>query len=132
METKRNRKRYDLEYKKRIVAEYLAGKVTAQQIAKREGLHFGQIYHWKSQLENHARHERVEAIQADDPKVTFEQARRIQELEEELADYQKKNAQLTLINDLLKKLQPGYQPEKKSSGYIETKRSLDRSKRRQK
>lgn len=132
METKKNRKKYDLEYKRRIVAEYLAGDLTAQQIAEREGLHFGQIYHWKSQLENRARHERIESIQTDDPKVTLEQARRIQELEEELEDYQKKVAHLTLINDLLKKLQPSSQSERKSSGYIETKRSLAQSKRRPK
>lgn len=130
METKRNRKKYDVEYKRRIVAEYLAGDKTAQEIAEREGLHFGQIYRWRVQLENRSRHERIEAIQTDDPKVTLDQARRILELEEELGDYQKKVAQLTLENDLLKKLQPSFQSAKKSSGYIETKRSLDRSKRR--
>jgi transposase-like protein len=132
METKRNRKKYDLEYKRRIVAEYLAGEKTAQEIAEREGLHFGQIYRWRVQLENRARHERIESIQADDPKVTLEQARRILELEEELEDYQKKVAQLTLENDLLKKLQPSYQSAKRSSGYIETKRSLGQSRRRPK
>lgn len=132
METKKNRKRHDTEYKRRIVQEYLAGELTAQQIADREGLHFGQIYRWRTQLENHTRRDRLEEIQVENPQATLEQARRIQELEEELGDYQKKVAQLMLENDLLKKLQPSYLSGKKSSGYIEIKRSLAPSKRRPK
>jgi transposase-like protein len=132
METKNNRKKYDVEYKRRIVAEYLSGDKTAHEIAAREGLHFGQIYRWRVQLENRARHERIEAIQTDDPQVTLEQARRILELEEELEDYRRKVAEQSMMIDLLKKLQPSCPSEKRSSGYIETKRSLDRSKRRPK
>ena len=117
METKNNRKRHDIEYKRKIVGEYLAGELTAQQIAEREGLHFGQIYRWRVQLENRARRDRLETIQSDNPQATIEQARRILELEEELEDYQKKVAQLTLENDLLKKLQPSSQFGKKSTPF---------------
>ena len=52
--------------------------------------------------------------------------------EEELEAYKVKVAELTLHIDLLKKLQPNYQSEKRSSGYAETKRKLVRSKGRAK
>jgi|688.fasta_scaffold365693_1 transposase-like protein len=132
METKKNRKKYDLAYKRKVVQEYLEGKLTAQQIADREGLIPGQIYNWRVQVENRARHERLEAIQIENPETTLEQAKRIQELEEELADYRQKVADQSMMIDLLKKLQPGSPYVKKLSGYAEIKSSLGRSKRRPK
>ena len=132
MEKRQIRKKYDLEYKRKIVQEYLEGKLTAQQLAKREGLVTGQIYTWRVQVENRARHERVEEIQTENPQSTLEQARRIQELEEELADYRQKVADQSMIIDLLKKIQPGSPYVKKLSGYAETKSTLGRSKRRPK
>lgn len=132
MEKRRKRKQYDLEYKRKIVEEFLSGSSSAQEIADREDISTGQIYKWRIQLENRARSARIDEIQADNPQLTFEQARRIRELEEELEDYQKKVAQLTLENDLLKKLQPNSPYAKKSSGYIEIKNTLARSKRRAK
>ena len=132
METKKNRKKYDLDYKHKIVREYLEGKLTAHQIAEREGLVPGQIYNWRVQVENRARHERVEAIQAEHPQSTLEQAKRIQELEEELEDYRQKVADQSMMIDLLKKLQPGSPYAKRLSGYAEIKGSLVRSKRRPK
>ena len=132
METKTNRKKYDLEYKRKIVQEYLDGQLTAQQIAEREGLIPGQIYNWRVQVENRTRHERVEAIQVENPQTTLEQAKRIQELEEELEDYRQKVADQSMTIDLLKKLQPGSPYVKKLSGYAEIKGTLGRSKRRPK
>ena len=132
MEKRQIRKKYDLEYKRKIVQEYLEGKLTAQQLAKREGLVTGQIYTWRVQVENRARHERVEEIQTENPQSTLEQARRIQELEEELADYRQKVADQSIRIDLLKKIQPGSPSVKKLSGYAETKSTLGRSKRRPK
>jgi transposase-like protein len=132
MEKKKTRRQYDIEYKRKVVQEYLEGKLTAKQIAEREGLEVGQIYHWRIQVENRARHERVEAIQAESPQSTLEQARKIQELEEELEDYRQKVADQSMIIDLLKKIQPGSPYVKKLSGYAETKSTLGRSKRRPK
>jgi transposase-like protein len=120
--TKRSRKHYDFEYKKRIVQEFLTGR-SANEIAEAEGLVSAQIYKWKSQLENRKRLERIEEIQAEEG-VSLEQARKIRELEEELAAAKEKIADLTMVNDLLKKIQPSSRSEKRSSGYIETKRSL--------
>ncbi len=120
-----SRRRYDLEYKRRIVQEYLVGGRSAADIAQEEGLVPGQIYRWKTQLENRQREERIEEIESEQG-CSPAQARRIREMEDELEAYQKKVAQLTLENDLLKKLHPSLASEKRSSGYIETKRRLDR------
>ena len=81
------------------------------------------------QLDQRARSERIEAI-AEDEGVSLEQARRIRELEEELSETQKKLAQTVLENDLLKKLQPDSPFARRSSGYIETKQLLARSRGR--
>ena len=130
MSTK-SRKNYDLDYKRRIVQEYLRGEITAKALAEREGIERGQIYNWKTQLEERAKYARIEEI-ADTEGVSLDQARQIRELEEELEASQKKIAQLVLENDLLKKIQPSSAFARKSSGYIETKQLLDRSKGRRK
>lgn len=64
--------------------------------------------------------------------MSIDQARRIRELEEELAATQQKLAQTVLENDLLKKLQPNSPFASVSSGYVDTKRLLARSKGRAK
>lgn len=128
---KKSRATYDLEYKRRIVEEYLSGSLSAQVLADREGLDRGQIYKWRVQLDQRARQERVEEL-AGDEGMPFEQARRIRELEEELAATQEKLAQTVVENELLKKLQPNSPFVKKSSGYIETKQLLARSRGRAK
>lgn len=128
---KKSRQQYDLDYKRRIVAEYLSGTTAAEVIAQREGLVRGQIYKWRVQLERRHRMERIEQI-ADTEGVSVEQARRIRELEEELAATREKLAQTVLEGDLLKKLQPSSPFARRSSGYIETKQLLARSKGRAK
>jgi transposase-like protein len=122
---KKDRQQYDLDYKRRIVAEYLAGTTSAEDLAKREGLVRGQIYKWRVQLERRDRMARIETI-AETEGVSLEQARRIRELEEELAATREKLAQTMLEVDLLKKLQPSSPFARRSSGYIETKQLLAR------
>jgi transposase-like protein len=122
---KKSRQQYDLDYKRRIVAEYLAGTTSAEDLAKREGLIRDQIYKWRVQLERRDRMARIETI-AETEGVSLEQARRIRELEEELAATREKLAQTVLENDLLKKLQPNSPFARRSSGYIETKQLLAR------
>jgi transposase-like protein len=126
---KKQRQYHDLDYKRRMVAEYLNGNISADDLAKREGLIRGQIYKWRSQLDQRQRLERVEVI-ADTEGVTLEQARRIRDLEEELLATQQKLAQTVLENELLKKLQPNSPYASGSSGYIDMKRQLARSKGR--
>jgi len=126
---KKQRQHYELDYKRRIVQEYLAGVIPAQELARREGLERGQIYKWRVQLERRDRLSRIETI-AETDGVSLEQARRIRELEEELAATQQKLAQTLLECDLLKKLQPSSPFASASSGYIDTKRMLARSRGR--
>jgi transposase-like protein len=128
---KKQRHHYELDYKRRIVQEYLAGVIPAQELARREGLERGQIYKWRVQLERRDRLSRIETI-AETEGVSVEQARRIRELEEELAATQQRLAQTLLECDLLKKLQPNSPFANASSGYIDTKRLLVRSRGRAK
>jgi transposase-like protein len=128
---KKARTNYDLDFKRRVIAEYLPGAISAQVLADREGLDRGQIYKWRVQFDQRAQNERIEAI-AEDEGMPLEQARRIRELEEELAATQEKLAQMVLENELLKKLQPNSPLAKRSSGYIETKQLLARSRGRAK
>ena len=130
----KSRQSYDLEFKRRVVQEYISGKGSAQEIANREGLIPGQIYRWRVQLDEQAKVERVEQIQTQDPGLTIEQARRIRELEEELLATQKKMAQLAVENECLgefiKKTFPSSPYAKKSSSFIEVSSALARSKGR--
>ena len=128
---KKQRHQYELDYKRRIVQEYLAGVIPAQELARREGLERGQIYKWRVQLERRDRLSRIETL-AETEGVSVEQARRIRELEEELAATQQRLAQTLLECDLLKKLQPNSPFASASSGYIDTKRLLVRSRGRAK
>jgi transposase-like protein len=128
---KKQRHHYELDYKRRIVQEYLAGVIPAQELARREGLERGQIYKWRVQLERRDRLSRIETL-AETEGVSVEQARRIRELEEELAATQQRLAQTLLECDLLKKLQPNSPFASASSGYIDTKRLLVRSRGRAK
>ena len=128
---KKRRHHYELDYKRRIVQEYLAGVIPAQELARREGLERGQIYKWRVQLERRDRLSRIETM-AETEGVSVEQARRIRELEEELAATQQRLAQTLLECDLLKKLQPNSPFASASSGYIDTKRLLVRSRGRAK
>jgi len=128
---KKQRHHYELDYKRRIVQEYLAGVIPSQELARREGLERGQIYKWRVQLERRDRLSRIETL-AETEGVSVEQARRIRELEEELAATQQRLAQTLLECDLLKKLQPNSPFASDSSGYIDTKRLLVRSRGRAK
>lgn len=127
----KSRRRFDLEFKRRIVQEYLSGSRSAREIAEAEGLEIGQIYNWKTQLENKAKVDRIEEIQSTEG-VSFEQARKIRELEEELEAAKLKIADQTMVIDLLKKLHPNLASEKRSNGYVAMRRQLDPGKGRSK
>jgi transposase-like protein len=132
---KKPNKQYDLEYKRRIVQEYLQGGIKSAALAEREGIERGQIYKWKIQLDNLDRAGRIEEI-ADTQGVSVEQARRIRELEEELEATQKKLAKQVVYNELLeelvKKTDPNSAYARRSSSYADIKLALARSKGRAK
>ena len=133
--SKRPKKHYDTEYKRRIVQEYLQGGIRSADLAEREGIERGQIYKWKIQLDHQDRAGRIEEI-ADEQGVSLEQARRIRELEEELEATQKKLAKQVVYNELLeelvKKTNPNSAYAKRSSSYADIKLALARSKGRAK
>jgi hypothetical protein len=81
---KKPRQHHDLDYKRRSVTEYLAGTISADERAKREGRVRGQIYKGRAQLERRARMRRIETL-AEIEGVSIGQARKIRELEEALA-----------------------------------------------
>ena len=77
---KKQRKQDDLDYKRRIVQEYLAGATDVSVIAQRAGPERDQIDKWRVQVECRDRISRIEQI-ADTEDVSVGQARRISELE---------------------------------------------------
>ena len=133
--SKKSRQSDDLDYKKRVVQEYLRGEISTNALAEREGLERGQIYRWKVQLGERERDARIEYI-ADAEEVTLDQARQIRELEEKLESTQKKLAQLAVENELLgelvKKTDPSSPYARRSSSYADIKIALVRSKGRAK
>jgi len=130
MSEKKNRRKFPLEYKRRLVEEYLSGQSSAHEIAEREDIATGFIYRWKTQLEEQEKMERIGELESSGSSP--DDARRIREMEEELEAYKAKVAEQSLHIDLLKKLHPSFQSERKSSGFAEMKKKLVQSKRRAK
>lgn len=124
MSQKKSRRSYPLEYKQKLVDEYVSGAANAQEIAEREGILPGQVYRWKTQLEERAKLERVDELERDG--MSPAEARRFREMEEELEAYKAKVAEQAIWIDLLKKLHPNSPSERKSSGYSELKRQVER------
>jgi transposase-like protein len=131
---KKPKKHYDLDYKRRIVQEFLAGNIKSAALAEREGIERGQIYKWKTQLDNLARRERIAELVEDG--TSMDQARRIRELEEQLQATQKKLAQEVvereLLEELVKKTDPNSAFARRSSSFIDIKNALARSRGRSK
>lgn len=131
---KKSKQHYDLEYKRRIVQEFLQGGIKAGALAEREGVERAQIYKWKAQLDNLARRERVDEL--IDGGASVDQARRIRELEEQLEATQKKLAQSVvekeLLEELVKKTDPSSPFARRSSSFVDIKHALARSKGRSK
>lgn len=125
---RRQRRTFTPEQRKKAVDEFISGSKTAIQIAGELGVDPTHIYRWKVSLEEKAKGLRIESLEAEghDPLA----ARKILKLEEELEEYKKKVGELTLINDLLKKLpQRSSQPESELSGLIETMKSSARKRK---
>lgn len=118
------------EQKLRAIEEYKSGIKSAKQIAAEFGTSNNNLIHaWKYELEEKAKGERVDELQNSG--YSSEAAKKILDLELELAEYQKKLAEQVLINDLLKKLrmQPNFQPEKNVNGLTDIIKSLNQKKK---
>ena len=108
---------------------YVTGKRSVVNIAEELNVATGLIYKWKSGFELKAKKGRVADL--TEAGATRAMAIKIQQQEEEIAAYQKKVAELTIINDLLKKLQTpsSYQSESELSGLIDTIKQSGRKQR---
>lgn len=118
------------EIKRQAVGDYVSGRKTATELSAELGIAQGLIYKWKVSLDENTREGRIGELesQGHDP----ESARCIRKLEEEVAEYQKKVGEQTVIIDLLKKLRnlPISQRESELSGLIGTMRPSGRRKGR--
>ena len=123
------RRKFSEEDKRRAVEEYVTGKRSVVNIAEELNVATGLIYKWKSDFELKAKKGRVADL--TEAGATRAMAIKIQQQEEEIAAYQKKVAELTIINDLLKKLQTpsSYQSESELSGLIDTIKQSGRKQR---
>jgi transposase-like protein len=118
MSQKTPRRKFTEEQKRKAVNEYLSGTKSAMEVAGELTVDVGLIYRWKAEFEQIAKNQKIEELTAAG--ATRAMAIKIQQQEEEIAAYQKKVAELTLINDLLKKLQTSKSspPESELSGWI--------------
>lgn len=129
MSKKDPRRKFSIEEKQRAVNQYLSGAKSAAEVANQLQIAVGLLYRWKSEFELQAKNQRIDDLTAEG--ATRAMAMKIQSQEEEIAAYQKKIAELTVINDLLKKLQPSKtsQFESELSGWIAiSKRSAPKQK----
>jgi transposase-like protein len=126
----RSRRTFSEAVKRRAVEEYVSGRKSAAQIAAEHGIAPGRIYKWKAQLEETARGERIEAL--TESGLNPEQARRFQQLEDELAVYRRKVGEQAVMSDLLKKLRgmPSSVPESELTGLIAITKSAARKRGR--
>lgn len=126
---RKKKKFYTEEIKRQAVQDYVSGKKSAEEVARELDASPGLIYKWRVAFDEAAKGQRVAEFEQQG--FTPEVARLLQQKDEEIALYQKKLAQQVLINDLLKKLQPGWssQPESELSGLIATGKKLDQKKK---
>ena len=127
--SKRSKRNFSLDVKKQAVDDFVTGRKPAQEIANKLDITTAMLYKWRTWLDERDKGARLSELelQGHDPG----QAKRIIELEDEVATYQKKVAELTVINDLLKKLQTpkSLAPESELTGLIATTKKLDRKRR---
>ena len=118
--TQKTRKKYPEEVKAKAVADYLSGAKTAKQIAQELDLEVHVIYAWRAAADDKNRNQGLLGLQLEG--FSPEAAELITRKNEEIEVYQKKVAELSVMVDLLKKLQTSgpYQRESELSGLIAT------------
>lgn len=128
--SKKPRRKFSWEFKKKLIEDYYGGKITTAQLASKHDLHVNEIYKWKYELEGRRKKERQVELKQEGRSP--EDIRRIMQLEEELSEYKKKVGELSFENDLLKKLHPSLQQAKSISGLEKIRKELGLSKGRAK
>lgn len=117
---RKDRRYFSEAEKQQAVAEYTSGRKTVTEIAQELGIAPGLIYKWKVWVDERAKGHRIDEL--EDSGHSAASARKIQELEAELAEYQKKVGEQAVMIDLLKKhrLQPSSVSGSALSGLIAT------------
>lgn len=128
--TRKPRKTFSKEEKKKAVEDYVSGKRSAQQVADDLSVDVHYIYRWKIQFDEELKGLRIEELEKQG--ISREAAKKISQMEDEISEYQKKVAEQSIIIDLLKKIQSSTSlaPESELSGLIATTKKLDRKKGR--
>ncbi len=121
------RRKFSDEIKRQAVDDYVSDRKTVTEIAAELQINENMIYRWRANLEAEASGARVDELVSEGNSV--QQARRIQQLEATVAEYQKKLGEMALIQDLLKKRlhSTSSQQWNELTGLIET---LERSARK--
>lgn len=128
--TAKNRKKFSYEVKRKAVEDYISGVKTAEQIAIELQTSPQAIYNWKTAFTEENKGIRIEELIVEGNSEAS--IKRIMQMEDEIAEYQKKVAEQALIIDLLKKLraQGNLPPESELNGLIEmVKKSVPKRKR---
>ena len=130
MKQRRPRRSFSTEDKQRAVDDYTSGRKTAEEVAKEFNVTSQMIYKWRVQLEEAGRGARVAELEALGHNPM--DARRIQQMEDELAEYRAKVAEQAIIIDLLKKLQTSTPSQRESelTGLIATFKKSAQNKKR--
>lgn len=117
---RKKRRKFSKEIKRAAVEDYRTGAKSAQTIASELDVEVKVIYRWKTAFEESAKGNKIEEFV--DNGMSPDMAKRMLLLETEVEMYQKKLAEVTIINDLLKKLlsQGPLPPESELSGLIAT------------
>ena len=128
----KNRRKYSPEFKRKVVDDFVSGRKTAPQLAAEHGVDSAQVYQWKSQLKAQDRSDHLDELV--DSGMSPADAKLFQQKEDELAEYKRIVAQLTLENDLLKKLDQWRNSRRESAltGLIDTIKKSARRKERAK
>ena len=100
--TKKTRKYFTEEKKRKAVADYLSETKSAQEIANELGTDIQSIYRWRTLFDEEKKGLKLFELQSDVSSPEF--AQRLLRLQDEVEAYQKVVAEQAVIIDLLKKL----------------------------
>jgi len=126
--SKRIRRYFSLDLKKKLIEQYYKKEITAAQLASEYEIHPECIHRWKYELEHRRKRARIKELENEGR--CSEDVRYIMQLEQELESYKKKVGELILANDLLKKVNPNFQSTRNVSGLEKIKKELAQSRRR--
>lgn len=128
---RRPKRNFSDEVKRAAIDDYVSGRKSAAEVAASMNIAVGLLYKWRVSMTEATQEARLSELE-NDGSSPAEQARRILELEDELAEYQKKVGEQAVIIDLLKKLRQSksFQSESELSGLIETTRSSNLKRKR--